>query len=330
MPLCQIVVSTLSSPPRSPVARLEETEMYKLELESSYYFPGLMQGHVLELVGRVGVVDSFGGKSRALLRPIFLGGNRTMRGYDHRDIGPRLKKWKLSKGMHEGAQHYGYHVDVMKDGRLSRRTNSSRSNTPLPTTRLRIIKARIKPTSPLEDGTSWNPVMVDGSEPLAAAATGLAPQNTQSRLSSGCALPFYDIGMSYLDPYEFEFGDYADNWGVGLRLTVPMLGPLRLDYGFPISHPDYVDGGGVSLWGGIQPYFLKLLKMKKITTMIHSRLAKLATCAWRRYRGSPRAGSTQDRHNHIEKVRASYWKTQMSREASRQSERPISRKSSRT
>ena len=55
---------------------------------------------------------------------------------------------------------------------------------------------------------------------------------------------FYDIGMSYLDPYEFEFGDYADNWGVGLRLTVPMLGPLRLDYGFPISHPDYVDGGG--------------------------------------------------------------------------------------
>jgi len=23
-----------------------------------------------------------------------------------------------------------------------------------------------------------------------------------------------------------------------------MLGPLRLDYGFPISHPDYVDGGG--------------------------------------------------------------------------------------
>ena len=55
---------------------------------------------------------------------------------------------------------------------------------------------------------------------------------------------FYDIGMSYLDPYEFDLGEYADNWGVGLRLIVPMLGPLRLDYGFPLSHPDYADGGG--------------------------------------------------------------------------------------
>ena len=25
---------------------------------------------------------------------------------------------------------------------------------------------------------------------------------------------------------------------------VPMLGPLRLDYGFPITHPDYAKGGG--------------------------------------------------------------------------------------
>jgi len=25
---------------------------------------------------------------------------------------------------------------------------------------------------------------------------------------------------------------------------VPMLGPLRLDYGIPITQPDYADGGG--------------------------------------------------------------------------------------
>ena len=46
------------------------------------------------------------------------------------------------------------------------------------------------------------------------------------------------------DPYEFEFSNYADNWGIGLRLNVPMLGPLRLDYGIPITHPDYLHGAG--------------------------------------------------------------------------------------
>ena len=61
---------------------------------------------------------------------------------------------------------------------------------------------------------------------------------------------FYDIGMVYEDPYEFEFSNYADNWGIGLRLVVPMLGPLRLDYGFPLTHPDYAKGGGQFNFGG--------------------------------------------------------------------------------
>ena len=34
-----------------------------------------------------------------------------MRGYDYRDIGPRLKKWKVGREMHEGREHYGYFVD---------------------------------------------------------------------------------------------------------------------------------------------------------------------------------------------------------------------------
>ena len=224
-----------------------ETEMYKLELESSYYFPGLMQGHVLELVGRVGVVDSFGGSRRVpYFDRFFLGGNRTMRGYDHRDIGPRLKKWKLSKGMHEGAQHYGYHVDVMKDGKVVEKDKFIPvQHTPSDYPFADYQGPHQLPLLPLEDGTSWNPVMVDGSEPLGGSSYwfGSAEYTIPIIERLRFAL-FYDIGMSYLDPYEFEFGDYADNWGVGLRLTVPMLGPLRLDYGFPISHPDYVDGGG--------------------------------------------------------------------------------------
>jgi len=53
---------------------------------------------------------------------------------------------------------------------------------------------------------------------------------------------FYDIGMVYYDPFSFSHsyfgtGAYNDNWGIGLRLLIPQLGPLRLDYGIPI-HSD--------------------------------------------------------------------------------------------
>jgi outer membrane protein insertion porin family len=46
---------------------------------------------------------------------------------------------------------------------------------------------------------------------------------------------FYDIGNVYADTYDFNFSDYFDNWGLGLRINIPALGPLRLDYGIPIS-----------------------------------------------------------------------------------------------
>jgi len=46
---------------------------------------------------------------------------------------------------------------------------------------------------------------------------------------------FYDIGEVDSGVYSFS-GNYVDNWGLGLRLNIPHLGPLRLDYGIPISH----------------------------------------------------------------------------------------------
>ena len=54
---------------------------------------------------------------------------------------------------------------------------------------------------------------------------------------------FYDIGMVYSDPYHFNFGEYADNWGFGMRLNLP-IGPLRLDYGIPIHNSSGKTGGG--------------------------------------------------------------------------------------
>jgi outer membrane protein insertion porin family len=54
---------------------------------------------------------------------------------------------------------------------------------------------------------------------------------------------FYDIGMVYAKPYYWNFGEYADNWGVGIRLLLP-IGPLRLDYGVPIHNSSGKAGSG--------------------------------------------------------------------------------------
>ncbi len=54
---------------------------------------------------------------------------------------------------------------------------------------------------------------------------------------------FYDIGMVYRDSYHWDFSRYADNWGLGIRLNLP-IGPLRLDYGIPIHNSSGKAGSG--------------------------------------------------------------------------------------
>ena len=54
---------------------------------------------------------------------------------------------------------------------------------------------------------------------------------------------FYDVGSVGHGSYTFS-GNFDDDWGVGLRLNIPRLGPLRLDYGIPISHDQYNGSSG--------------------------------------------------------------------------------------
>jgi len=49
---------------------------------------------------------------------------------------------------------------------------------------------------------------------------------------------FYDVGSVGTGSYTFG-GNFNDDWGVGLRLNIPHLGPLRLDYGIPITHDQF-------------------------------------------------------------------------------------------
>jgi outer membrane protein insertion porin family len=59
---------------------------------------------------------------------------------------------------------------------------------------------------------------------------------------------FYDIGNVLVDPYSYNISGYNDNWGVGLRLNLP-IGPLRLDYGIPIHHDQFNSSQGQFQFG---------------------------------------------------------------------------------
>jgi outer membrane protein insertion porin family len=54
---------------------------------------------------------------------------------------------------------------------------------------------------------------------------------------------FYDVGSVGEGTTTFS-GNFDDDWGLGLRLNIPHMGPLRLDYGVPITHDKYNGGGG--------------------------------------------------------------------------------------
>ena len=153
-----------------------DTDFYKFELGSAWYFRGIATNHVLTLGARAGVVDRYGDSPRVpLFDRWFLGGIDSLRGYRYRQVGPRD-----NTGEPLGGDTYWF--------------------------------ASAEYTIPIIDFLGF--------------------------------AVFYDIGMVYPDAYQWNFGHYNDNYGFGIRLNIPRLGPLRLDYGIPIkSDPENRSSG---------------------------------------------------------------------------------------
>jgi outer membrane protein insertion porin family len=59
---------------------------------------------------------------------------------------------------------------------------------------------------------------------------------------------FYDAGSVSAQPYSFS-GSLSDDYGVGLLLNIPHLGPLQLFYGIPINHDQFNSGAGKFQFG---------------------------------------------------------------------------------
>src|SRR6266704_1970092 len=62
---------------------------------------------------------------------------------------------------------------------------------------------------------------------------------------------FYDTGFVNYSQWSFGFNNIASDVGVGLRLDLP-IGPLRLDYGYPIQRDGYNGGGHFNFNVGYQ------------------------------------------------------------------------------
>lgn len=67
-----------------------DRDYYKLELRTGWYFRGLFPGHVLEIVGRTGIAESFGDTDDVpFYDRYYLGGMYTLRGFKYRRVSPR-------------------------------------------------------------------------------------------------------------------------------------------------------------------------------------------------------------------------------------------------
>lgn len=76
-----------------------DTDMYDLGLRAAQYFP-LWFGHILSLKTRWEVIDEYGDTEDIPLSDrLFAGGGRTLRGFDYRDVGPKVvRQYTTSTG----------------------------------------------------------------------------------------------------------------------------------------------------------------------------------------------------------------------------------------
>ncbi len=66
-----------------------DTDFYKLELQSTWFFKGFANNHVLELDARSGVVSTWDNTPRVpIFERWFLGGIYSLRGYRYETVGP--------------------------------------------------------------------------------------------------------------------------------------------------------------------------------------------------------------------------------------------------
>lgn len=199
-------------------------QFYKAELRTSWYFPGFAEGHILEVLGRVGVVESVG------------------EGFTNPDAGQTTSYWTTNSVIDPNSGNTNF-VAVQQ------------SVTNLPPNKVPFFERyflggpytlrgfRYRAVGPHEQGlrdigmepvggNTYYMVSAEYSVPIIEAGS------TRVRIAA-----FYDMGNVFYDAYDFDFAKFSANVGMGVRLNLP-IGPLRLDYGYPIRRANNEGTGG--------------------------------------------------------------------------------------
>ena len=190
---------------------LGDRSYLKTEVSSAWYFKGFAKGHVLEIVGRAGVAQPLGNEDVPFYDRYYLGGLRDLRGFNYPGVGPR---------------------EVTQDGSVY---------------------------EPIGGDTFWMG-SIEYSVPIMGPvrfATFFDIGNVSARPWSNAGdtvLGKGSDGVNFGPPGFTQFnagntGSYSDNWGIGLHIDIPSLGPLRLDYGIPIRHDQFNSSSGKFQFG---------------------------------------------------------------------------------
>lgn len=168
-----------------------DNEFIKFVHDSTWYRSvGEERKWVLSLRSRQGLASTYGSSKMVPLQDrFFAGGTSTVRGYDSRDIGPKVRTFLFS-GDEEAI---GGEVRV-----------------------LTTVEAKYKLNKLLRFYT------------------------------------FFDSGGVWREIGDFDFGGYKYSVGMGLGVDVPRLGPMRIDYGFPLNPDDDQGNGRLHLTTGFR------------------------------------------------------------------------------
>jgi len=159
-----------------------DNDFLKLEHDSTWYRPlGQEKKWILSFRAREGWADEYGSSDFVpMWARFFAGGSNTVRGYDNRDIGPKVREFR-------------WFGDREAVGGKLRLVNN--------------LEVKYKLTE-------------------------------MFRLYA-----FADAGGVWRDSSDFDLGDLRYSVGLGFGVDIPKMGPVRIDYGFPLN-PDDDQGSG--------------------------------------------------------------------------------------
>ena len=193
---------------------LGDRQFYRLGLESSWFFKGFAPGHVLELGAKGGVLQNIGSGDIPIYQRYYLGG-LDLRGFDVEGVGPRA---------------------VTQDGA---------GYEPIGGQTFWLASAEYSlPLLPTDDMLLRLAFFYDIGN-VSAKPWSNSGFDVQGKMN----IDPFGPGSTFLPFHAGNTGSFSDAYGIGLRLNIPRLGPLRLDYGIPIHHDPFNSSSGKFQFG---------------------------------------------------------------------------------